>query len=289
MVNRSRAADDEMYMPSLGPLRIHLLVYATSLVAHCALTQRWCRRLALPRRIGLGLSTCYLLGMAVGARLLYDVVQHQFHPGNYLRPAYYFGDGLWGGPLAYLLLATGYVMARLLVQGREFRGSQEWKFAAHARAMLDIMVLSLPISLAIAKVACLLNGCCFGAPCDWPWGVVYPYHAAPPAGIARHPTQIYEIAALLFIYIVLVTLERRRWQAMLPLWFVFLYGIARPMTEFFRMPSERRPFIGVLTASQAICLAGATVAFLALWWLRPPRRTFEPPAIRPAFGNVVTC
>lgn len=222
--------------------------------------------MALSRWAGFGLSACYLLGMAVGARILYDVVNHQFHPGNYLRPGYYFTDGLWGGPLAYLVLASALVIVR----------GMRWKQS------LDVMVLSLPIPMAIAKMACLFNGCCFGTPCDYPWCVVYPYGAAPPAGIARHPTQIYEIAALLMVYIVLVTLARRHSAGLLTLWFLFLYGLARPVAELFRIPGERRALFGLLTVSQAICLAGAFVSLLVLWWVRPPRRAFEPPTIRGA-------
>jgi phosphatidylglycerol---prolipoprotein diacylglyceryl transferase len=268
-------------MTSLGPVKIYLLVYALSLVAHGLLAQRWCSKLALGRWIGLGLSACYVLGMGVGARVLYDIANGQFHPANYLRPGYYFTDGLWGGPLAYLMLAA----------------AMAWAYAARVQAKciklnptnsagpaLDVMVLSLPIPMAIAKLACLFNGCCFGTPCNWPWCVTYPCHVEPPAGIARHPTQIYEIVGLLFIYIVLVTLERRRWHGLLALWFMFLYGLARPVTEFFRMPGEGLRLAGIFSASQAICLAGASAALLALLFLRPPRRAFERPTIQLAFG-----
>ncbi len=282
---------------SLGPFKVYAVIYGLSLLAHIILAQRWCQRMTLPRRVGFVLSMCYMVGMAVGARLLYDVLNHQFNPANYLRPGYYFSDGLWGGPLAYLMLAAGFAW---------WMGGREWCIKMHPApgaggrrqaaydpsasllgkggGILDVMVLALPIPMAIAKVACLFNGCCFGTPCDWPWCVVYPYLAEPPAGIARHPTQIYEIAALMFIYVVLFTLERRRWHGLLSLWFVFFYGLARPITEFFRVPGERRPTIGFLSTSQAICLAGAAVALIALYALRPPRRAFEPPVIRPAFA-----
>jgi prolipoprotein diacylglyceryltransferase len=162
-------------------------------------------------------------------------------------------------------------------------GSRELKFAAcggGVRDLLDLMVLSLPMPMVLAKVACLFNGCCFGEPCNWSWCIVFPYGAEAPAGIARHPTQAYEIIVLLFIWFVLVTLDRRRWTGLLTLWFGFLYGLGRPLTEFFRVPSERRPSVGFLSTSQAICLAGAVVAVIALWMYRPPRRTFKAPSIK---------
>jgi prolipoprotein diacylglyceryltransferase len=274
--------------------------------SHFYFAQRWCRKLSLPRRAGLWLSACYLFGMAVGARILYDLLQRQFNPYNYLRPGYYFTDGLWGGPLAYLMLAAPFALfqGRRLIRtqsasdGRDTPeswemspracawvsdGSRGLKSAARGgavRDLLDLMVLSLPMPMVLAKVACLFNGCCFGEPCNWSWCIVFPYGAEAPAGIARHPTQAYEIITLLFIWFVLVTLDRRRWHGLLTLWFGFLYGLGRPLTEFFRVPNERRPSVGFLSTSQAVCLAGAVVAVIALWFLRPPRRPFKPPRIK---------
>lgn len=250
--------------PKIGPLKLYIIVYALSMFAHVWAAQIWCRRMALPRRSGVWLSVFYLLGMAVGARILYDLLQHQFSLSNYLRPGYYFTDGLWGGPLAYLMLAVPFVL---------IRGTQ-W------RDHLDLTVLALPLPLMLAKAACLINGCCFGEPCNWPWCIEFPYGAEAPAGIARHPVQAYEIILNLFIWIVLVTLDRRRWRGLLIFWFGFLYGLGRPLTEYFRVPNERRPSFGFLTASQAVCLAGALVCVIALWIYRPPRRRFEPPVVR---------
>jgi phosphatidylglycerol:prolipoprotein diacylglycerol transferase len=249
--------------PAIGSLKLYAIIYGLSMLSHIYFAQRWCRKLALSRRTGLWLSAFYLFGMAVGARILYDLVQRQFHLYNYLRPGYYFTDGLWGGPLAYLMLASTFILVR----------GTRW------RASLDLMVLSLPIPMVLAKVACLFNGCCFGTPCNWPWCITFPYGAEAPAGIARHPTQAYEIVVLLFIWFLLVTLDRRRWSGLLTLWFVFLYGLGRPLTEFLRVPNERRPSVGFLSTSQAVCLTGAVVAVLALWKLRPPRRPFIAPAV----------
>lgn len=274
--------DDESFMfPAIGSLKLYTLVYALSMLSHIYFAQRWCRKLTLPRRAGLWLSAFYLFGMAVGARILYDLLQHQFDPRNYLNPRYYFTDGLWGGPLAYLMLATPFA----LMYGLHQEGAVDPPVSplikgGGARDMLDLMVLSLPMPMVLAKVACLINGCCFGLPCDWPWCITYPYGAEAPAGIARHATQVYEIIVLLFIWFVLMTLDRSRWRGLLTLWFVFLYGLGRPLTEFFRVPNERRPSVGFLTTSQAVCLAGALVAVIALWIHRPPRRRFEPPVVQ---------
>ncbi len=48
------------------------------------------------------------------------------------------------------------------------------------RWYLDIMAPSAALGLAIGRIGCFLNGCCFGGVCDLPWAVQFPY-GSPPA------------------------------------------------------------------------------------------------------------
>ncbi|MHB8902997.1 MAG: prolipoprotein diacylglyceryl transferase family protein, partial [Thermoguttaceae bacterium] len=41
-------------------------------------------------------------------------------------------------------------------------------------ATLDLMAPSFMMGLALGRVGCLLNGCCFGGVCDLPWAVEFP-------------------------------------------------------------------------------------------------------------------
>lgn len=247
--------------PMLGPIKVYTVVYILSMVACFVAADFWCRRLALSRRVGLWLGVLYVFGMAVGARILYDVLEHRFDLRNYLRLGYYFEYGLWGGPLAYLMLASLFAILH-----------------RRRRDVLDVMVLALPLPMALAKLACFSNGCCYGLPCDWPWCVAFPEGADAPPGIARHPTQLYEILVMLVIGAVLTRLDRNRWAGLLPIWFVFLYGLGRPLTEWFRAPDPMRPSAGALTTSQLVCLVAALGAAFALLILgRLQRRRFNPP------------
>jgi phosphatidylglycerol---prolipoprotein diacylglyceryl transferase len=49
-----------------------------------------------------------------------------------------------------------------------------WKKVPIPRGM-DIIAPCLLIGLGIGRVGCFLNGCCWGAPCDAPWAVTFPY------------------------------------------------------------------------------------------------------------------
>ncbi|QDU87095.1 Prolipoprotein diacylglyceryl transferase [Pirellulimonas nuda] len=40
--------------------------------------------------------------------------------------------------------------------------------------MADLLAPSLAVGLAIGRLGCLLNGCCFGGVCDRPWAITFP-------------------------------------------------------------------------------------------------------------------
>lgn len=50
-------------------------------------------------------------------------------------------------------------------------------------AVCDLIVPSMMLGLAIGRIGCLLNGCCFGGECDQPWAVTFPANA--PSYIAQ--------------------------------------------------------------------------------------------------------
>ena len=45
-------------------------------------------------------------------------------------------------------------------------------------AMADLVAPSLMIGLALGRVGCLLNGCCYGGQTDWPWAVTFPKYSS---------------------------------------------------------------------------------------------------------------
>lgn len=50
-----------------------------------------------------------------------------------------------------------------------------WKEKTSLRWYLDILAPSAALGLAIGRIGCLLNGCCFGVECKLPWAVEFPY------------------------------------------------------------------------------------------------------------------
>ncbi len=55
-------------------------------------------------------------------------------------------------------------------------------------AMADLVAPSLAIGLALGRIGCLLNGCCYGGQSDWPWAVTFPKYSSPREA-AKPPAQ----------------------------------------------------------------------------------------------------
>src|SRR5687768_6069949 len=46
------------------------------------------------------------------------------------------------------------------------------------RLGMDVIAPCVMIGLGFGRIGCFLNGCCYGAQCDAPWAVHFPYHSS---------------------------------------------------------------------------------------------------------------
>ncbi len=96
-----------------------------------------------------------------------------------------------------------------------------------------------------------------------------------PLYIPLHPTQLYEAAALLVIFVFLLWLWRRRsFDGQIFAAFILLYAAARFGLEFFRGDPRSKLLGGLLSAPQAISIALVVLAAVFWWWQR--RRSVRP-------------
>lgn len=177
----------------------------------------------------------FVVGL-VGARSLHLLVR--FAQGD--LPAIGARDLSQGG-IVYLggfIMAFG-VMIFLAQRARK-----------NVRTVLNSGAAPLAAAHAIGRVGCLLNGCCFGSVCSFPWAVTYsnPYSIAP-QGLPLHPSQAYEAMALFALSGFLWINSRR---ALLPFdnirIYLFGYGVFRFLIEFTRGDLLRGLFLGLSTS-----------------------------------------
>lgn len=223
--------------PSAYAVRAYDVLYALSALCFAAMALRLTRRQGLPAPLAMDLSAAYVLAMTVGATLAYDLVYRQPWSLRAFRLGGVIEGGLYGGPAIALALIVA------------LAASMRWPVSA-----LDMGTVCLALGLTVAKLGCLMHGCCYGRPTGSPWAMVFPPGSYAPAGVPLVPTQALDAALLAATALVLgiAHLRQRARPGWLAVWFVLLFCAGRFVTEFGR--DEARS--AGLTMAQWALLAG---------------------------------
>lgn len=220
----------------LGPLTLYSygLAIAAGFLLAVSLAARRARAVGIdPARIQRVAMTALLVGI-VGGRAAYIFLNWDLYRADPLEILRLDHGGLvfYGGLFAGVLAGAAAIRAAGLP----------------LLATLDLLMPPLVVAHAIGRVGCFLNGCCYGKPTALPWGVVFP-----PDILHRHPTQLYEAAALAGIFFLLKRIERRSPPAgTVLLTYGLLYGGWRFLAEFLRGDSP--PLLMGLTVFQLASL-----------------------------------
>jgi phosphatidylglycerol---prolipoprotein diacylglyceryl transferase len=148
------------------------------------------------------------------------------------------------------------------------------------RPMLDVIAPSLALGIALGRLGCFLNGCCYGAPTSLPWACQF--HDPPVTGPLTppsHPTQIDASLASLVIFGLLMGVFRRQRVTGQVLWsYLLLYAVYRFAIEFLRKGATAEVMGALLTGAQWASVTTALVAGAALIHLsrRPKETSAEP-------------
>ena len=160
----------------------------------------------------------------------------------------------------YLLGQDWRLFLQVLLQGKTIVGALlggligvevTKKLIGLRRSTGDSFVYSVLWGTAIGRVGCFLTGLSdrtYGIATSLPWGVDFG------DGIARHPTQLYEIGFLLLLFVILRGYERRlRREGDLFKFYMIAYLSFRLFVDFIK--PEFRPLLG-LSAIQIACVGG---------------------------------
>ncbi len=187
------------------------------------------------------LSISSIAAFFVGARLLYGLLYYQRIVSD--------PDILWAWNLKNFSLHGGLLLVLLL-----------WLYVARRKkvplfAITDPLVFHVGISVAIMRMGCFFNGCCYGVPTDLPWGMTFSMADgnaitriigvnAASAGIfgvkliQRHPTQLYEmlvaITASLVVYTVLRFKRTSTGSGLATALFGLVFSLGRLIVYYYR-------------------------------------------------------
>ncbi len=115
--------------------------------------------------------------------------------------------------------------------------------------MLDILAITILIVHAIGRLGCFFGGCCYGKPTGSFLGMAFPTTH----GQRVHPTQLYEIFALLTIMAILFYLKKRQhFKGEIFVTYLILYALARNILELYRGDPRGYIINGYLSHSQFI-------------------------------------
>ncbi|MGE5372102.1 MAG: prolipoprotein diacylglyceryl transferase [Solirubrobacterales bacterium] len=155
-----------------------------------------------------------------------------------------------------LVFYGGFLFGALGVSAWAWRkGKNPWKLA-------DIVAPGLMLAYGIGRIGCFLNGCCYGKPTEVGWGLLFPTADI----FYRHPTQLYESAAAVLLFVILCRLYVKRTFDGQVLWaYVLLYAVERFSVEFLR---ENLVVWHGLTIAQVTAMIMALIAIPAYYWLR---------------------
>jgi phosphatidylglycerol---prolipoprotein diacylglyceryl transferase len=205
-----------------------------------------------------------VVGGIIGAKLWYVALTRD--PGAlFSRGGLVWYGGFIGGALAVIL--------------------NGWRLRVPLRWTMQLAAPALAAAYALGRVGCFLVNDDYGGPTNLPWGVKFP-NGSPPSTAANlhgfgisvspgidpstvltvHPTQLYEVAAMLVAFAVLWVL-RKKGQPVGWLFGVYLVfaGIERFLVEILRAKDDR--LLGPFTIAQltSVILVALGALLMALW------------------------
>ena len=245
----------------IGPVTIHTygLMIAAAFLLGLLLAQRQAVREGLPGDKIADIGFYALFAGIVGSRIFYigtDWDHFSAHPLDMIK-IWEGGLVFYGGVVFAIPVAVWYARRKKLPL---------WQTA-------DIWAPSIAVGHAIGRLGCFCAGCCYGVPTDLPWGVTFTNpETLAIKGVALHPTQLYESAAELLNFGVLVIVRRRKtFHGQLFWLYVLNYAIIRAVIELFRGDIERGFLLPGISVSQGISAVMFVVALVFLMKLKKRR------------------
>lgn len=225
------------------------LIFILSLIIIIAMVVLEARRagIYIVARDVIGLILSFIIGSLVGGSLFYILDNWQYfatNPEQIISVQFIVLYGVIIGALVGMWL---YARIRKLFS---------WQGA-------DSIAPGAMLGIAVYRIGCIINGCCYGVASDLPWAVAYIHpDTMAPYGKLLHPTQIYHFALSLAVFAVLWTLRKKlKTKGVLFFLWLVLFALSDEMVRPFR--AEHAFLFGLQQAQ----LLGILMLAVTLSWL----------------------
>ena len=197
-----------------------------------------------------------VLSAFIGSRLLFVLINFDVYRQHPLQIFKIWEGGLvfYGGLILAVMVAFWYMRWRRL---------PVWK-------LTDFFTPPVALGLFLTRMGCFFAGCCYGKETSSPWGIIF----KDPDSLARlnvplHPTQLYDAANGLALFLFLSWLSKRKTFEGQIFWlFILLYSIIRFLIEMLRGDPRGFLFGAFLSTSQGIGIFLAILSFFMLFFLK---------------------
>ncbi len=184
--------DPEIFHVGMFSIRWYGLLFAAAFVAGYFIVKEIFRRENISVKVLDRLTWYMIFGTLIGARLGHCLF---YEPDYYLQNPLEI-PAIWMGGLASHGAAVGILIALFIFSRAEHR-PYLW--------ILDRIVIVVALSGFFIRTGNLMNSEIYGHPTALPWGFEFirsqEWHLSPINGRPCHPTQIYEAAAYLAIFV----------------------------------------------------------------------------------------
>ncbi|MDG2306827.1 MAG: prolipoprotein diacylglyceryl transferase [Candidatus Binatia bacterium] len=250
----------------IGSLHAHSLMVGLAVVLAASLGIRSAVRNAeLPLRSVLAAVVLIALAVFVGGRLHFALPRLHLFAYDPLHVLRLTSGGLHAPGAICGAVVGGWVSLRAL-------GLPVARFA-------DAFAPSVGVGIAVARLGCFLNGCCFGLVCELPWGLEMPVGSLPyreqiekgilPRGAARslpvHALPLYFSGVAWAIAAFTSRLQSRKsYDGQVALWMLFLFSASSAALEPLRHEHAMRIYLGPWPQLQWVTLAMSLLSCGAL-------------------------
>lgn len=236
-------------------LRWYGVMVVLAVIAILGISWREAKRVGIQEDHIFSLGVWAIISGVVFSRVVHLIDHWQYYLENPSQILNFEGLGVYGAVIGIIIAVVIYCRVHKL---------SVW-------LMGDIIAPGALVGMAIGRVGCIINGCCYGLPTTLPWAIIYVNpNSYAPLGIPLHPTQVYHIIWNMAAFGVIWSLRRRmKPEGALFFLYLALYAAGDLIVRFFR---EGEPFLFGIQQAQLIgiiiLLVTVPVLIFRMWRAR---------------------